>query len=35
MAASWKSKDFRLEFAWWDWSITPVTQRDRKLIAAE
>jgi hypothetical protein len=30
-----EGKDFRLEFAWWDWSITPVSQRDGKLIAAE
>jgi hypothetical protein len=26
--------DFRLEFAWWDWSITPVVEH-RRLIAAE
>jgi len=26
--------NFRLEFAWWDWTITPVGQRT-PLIAAE
>jgi hypothetical protein len=26
--------NFRLEFAWWDWTITPVGQRTQ-LIAAE
>jgi hypothetical protein len=30
-----EGKDFRLEFAWWDWSITPMSQRDKRLIAAE
>jgi hypothetical protein len=30
-----EGKDFRLEFAWWDWNITPVSQRDNKMIAAE
>ena len=29
-----EGKNFRLEFAWWDWTITPVTQRER-LMAAE
>jgi hypothetical protein len=29
-----EGKDFRLEFAWWDWTITPVVQRSR-MIAAE
>jgi hypothetical protein len=29
-----EGRDFRLEFAWWDWTITPVVQR-RTLIAAE
>jgi hypothetical protein len=29
-----EGKDFRLEFAWWDWTITPVSQRAR-MIAAE
>ncbi len=28
-----EGKDFRLEFAWWDWSITPVARA--KMIAAE
>jgi hypothetical protein len=27
-------KDFTLEFAWWDWTITPVTQR-AQAVAAE
>jgi hypothetical protein len=29
-----EGKDFTLEFAWWDWTITPMTQRTR-LMAAE
>ena len=29
-----QGQDFKLEFAWWDWTITPVTQREW-LIAAE
>ena len=29
-----EGKDFRLEFAWWDWTISPVTQRAR-LVAAQ
>jgi hypothetical protein len=30
-----EGQDFRLEFAWWDWTITPVTQQRERLIAAE
>jgi len=29
-----EGRDFKLEFAWWDWTITPVTGRTR-MIAAE
>ena len=29
-----EGKDFRLEFAWWDWTITPVAQRS-PMMAAE
>ena len=29
-----EGSDFTLEFAWWDWTITPMTQRAR-LMAAE
>jgi hypothetical protein len=29
-----EGKDFRLEFAWWDWTITPVAQHS-PMMAAE
>jgi hypothetical protein len=28
-----EGKDFKLEFAWWDWTITPVTERARMMAA--
>ena len=28
-----EGKDFKLEFAWWDWTITPVTHRARMMAA--
>jgi hypothetical protein len=29
-----EGKDFKLEFAWWDWTITPLTRR-AQMMAAE
>ena len=29
-----EGKDFKLEFAWWDWTITPAAERTQ-MIAAE
>ena len=28
-----EGNDFKLEFAWWDWTITPVTERARMMAA--